>query len=116
MKQFITIFVVLTVMAVSVANAQEICRITNYSPEECPNRFTASGVEPSEERRCAAVSRDIERRYKLKFGDRITIPGLGVFTFLDRTARYLRKTIDIYENHKSHALQFGVKWKVVEFK
>jgi len=60
-----------------------------------------------------AVSPDLEHDYNLKFGDIIIVPGIGRFTFEDRTAqgdrwkgRYI---VDIWMPSEREAIEFGRK-------
>jgi len=56
-----------------------------------------------------ALSRDLERRYNLKFGDRIYLERYGIFEFQDRMHRRKRGQVDIYMSSLKRAKQFGVK-------
>ena len=114
MKMFFVAFAILTVLMASNVESKEKCRITKYTKYECPNKHNSAGKVPR--LGDAAVSRDIERKYNLKFGDKLHILGVGIYTFMDRTSVHLQKTVDIYEHTKKSAFQFGVKYKVVEFK
>ncbi len=56
-----------------------------------------------------AVSRDLERDHGLKFGDVVTIEGLGEFEIQDRTSFKKRKWVDVYMTSYKRAKQFGIK-------
>lgn len=56
-----------------------------------------------------AISRDLEQDHGLKFGDKITIKGLGEFEIQDRTSSRKEKWIDVYMTSYRKAKQFGIK-------
>jgi 3D (Asp-Asp-Asp) domain-containing protein len=54
-----------------------------------------------------ALSRDLELDFGAHFGDRLTISGLGVWTFEDRMPSYWRRRVDLYLPPRERALHFG---------
>ena len=54
-----------------------------------------------------ALSRDIERDFGLKFGDKIHLLGIGTFVFLDRMHRRWKRRVDLFKWSKKKAIQFG---------
>ena len=88
-------------------NAQEIKNITvtAYSYEG-QKRITASGKIV-----CVghiALSRDLEKKYKIKFGDQIIVKGIGTYEFQDRMP-FQKNMCDIYFASKKEAILFGKK-------
>lgn len=73
--------------------------------------ITASGQKVKEG--MIAVSRDVERKLNLDFGDRVLLHGIGVFDFQDRMASRCRAKVDIFMNCKRKAIRFGVHRYVV---
>ena len=57
----------------------------------------------------AALSRDLEREFGLRFGDTIYLYGLGKFVFEDRMHRRKRRHVDILMFNPVEARKFGVK-------
>lgn len=93
-----------------------IVTVTAYHPGVyCPVTYrkgiTASGEKVQEG--MVAVSRDVENKLNLDFGDRLMLHGLGVFEFQDRMARRCRNKVDIYMKCKQKARHFGVRRHVV---
>ncbi len=60
-----------------------------------------------------ALSRDVERSLRLKFGNRVLLHGLGVFQFEDRMASRWRKKADVFMKSVPNARRFGLKRHVV---
>jgi 3D (Asp-Asp-Asp) domain-containing protein len=56
-----------------------------------------------------ALSRDIEKKYQFKFGDKVYIEGLGEFEFQDRTCPKKKKWVDVYMTSYAQAKRFGIK-------
>lgn len=73
--------------------------------------ITASGKRVKEG--MVALSRDVERSLRLKFGNKVLLHGLGVFEFQDRMAARWRKKADVFMKSVPHARRFGVKRHVV---
>jgi 3D (Asp-Asp-Asp) domain-containing protein len=90
---------VVTVTSYNAVKAQ-----TDSTPEE-----TASGM-PVMPWTCA-VSADVLQKYGLKFGDRIILEGLGVFTVADLTNKRFRNRVDLLAPVSSikWSRKFGVK-------
>lgn len=83
--------------------------LTAYSPtpDQCgPDPFTTASGEKVRTG-IVALSRDIEKEYNLKFGDKIKIIGLGVFEFQDRMHRKWKKKVDIFLWERRKAIEFG---------
>ncbi len=84
-------------------------KVTAYTLFELKNSegITASGKEPKVG--YVAISRDLEKKHGLSFGDMVYLKGLGVFEIQDRT--HFRKTnlIDIYMESYGRALEFGIR-------
>jgi len=68
---------------------------------------TASGKEPKIG--YIAISRDLELKHGLKFGDEVHIRGLGTFEIQDRTSEEKRNWVDVYMTSYKKAVQFGIK-------
>jgi len=83
--------------------------LTAYSPSksECDDtpHTTASMVRVTEG--IVALSRDLEAKYCLSFGDLIMLEGLGVFQFQDRMNKRIKNTVDIFFWDRTEALKFG---------
>ena len=54
-----------------------------------------------------ALSRDIEKDFGLKFGDEVTLIGIGTFQFLDRMNKKMKRCAYIFMWSEKEALQFG---------
>jgi len=83
--------------------------VTAYSPtkDQCDDDplITASNIRVRDG--IIALSRDLEKDLNLKFGDRVSIEGVGEFEFQDRmNRRWLRKA-DIFMWSREEALRFG---------
>lgn len=68
---------------------------------------TASGRNPKAG--YIAISRDLEQKHGLKFGDRVHIKGLGIFEVQDRTSEEKKNWVDIYMTNYRKAVRFGIK-------
>ena len=90
----------------------EVLTVTAYSsPRPLKKRrvkkvLTASGTKPV--RGAVAVSRDLFQR-GWGFGKRIYIKNHGVFTITDLMNSRIVRTIDIYMDNRTEAIQFGKK-------
>jgi 3D (Asp-Asp-Asp) domain-containing protein len=95
--------------------SMSIVTVTAYHPGVyCPGSrkgITASGQRVQEG--MLAVSRDVERKLNLEFGDRVLLHGLGVYEFQDRMASRCRRKVDIFMKCKKKARHFGVRRYVV---
>ncbi|MFP3868527.1 MAG: hypothetical protein ACLFUU_10250 [Desulfobacteraceae bacterium] len=83
------------------------------APDSRPG-ITASGLRVREG--IVALSRDLEYRLGLEFGDEIRLEGLGTYEFQDRMARRCRKKADIFMNSYWKAKRFGVRRNVLLLK
>jgi 3D (Asp-Asp-Asp) domain-containing protein len=95
--------ILISILVVGSVLAEQLT-VTAY----CMNKQkTASGktVKPG----YIAVSRDVEREMKLRFGDLIVVQGLGVFSFQDRMHKKKKKSADIFMYCKNKAKRFGKK-------
>jgi len=63
------------------------------------NSFVREGI--------CALSRDLEKRFDLRFGDLIHLEGIGACQFQDRMHWRKRKAVDLFMWEKSDAVQFG---------
>ena len=66
---------------------------------------TASGTRPHPG--VIALSRDVERHLQVRFGDRLTLEGLGTYRFTDRMPRSWHRRVDLYMTTRHQALTFG---------
>ncbi|MBW1991361.1 MAG: 3D domain-containing protein [Deltaproteobacteria bacterium] len=98
------------------AESMSIVTVTaySYSGGQYPQHITASGRRVKEG--MVAVSRDLERRLKLNFGDRVLLHGLGVFEVQDRMAPSQRRKVDVFMKSSAKARRFGVKRRIVMVK
>jgi len=60
-----------------------------------------------------ALSRDLERRLNLKFGDWIHLEGYGWFQFMDRMNKRKRLQVDVFMWSRARALKHGVKRRII---
>ena len=67
--------------------------------------ITASGTRPHPGE--IALSRDVERTLGVRFGDRITLEGLGTYRFTDRMPWYWQARVDLYMTSRREARLFG---------
>ena len=96
--------------------SMSVVTVTAYHPGpgggcSSPTLTTASGVKVREG--IMAVSRDVEKRLGLNFGDRVLLEGLGVFEFQDRMAKRWSKKADIFMNCGLRARNFGVRRNIL---
>jgi 3D (Asp-Asp-Asp) domain-containing protein len=56
-----------------------------------------------------ALSRDVERKYRLRFGADVELLGLGRFVFQDRMHKRWTNRADIFMPSAAAARQFGIK-------
>ena len=97
-KLVIALIVVLAMAGIAdgeTLNKKIKVKITTYTANECPNERTKHNTIPKVGRTCA-LSRDLVRKYKLKFGTPVYVHGHGVFRFEDTTAERIKNTVDIY--------------------
>ncbi len=112
---FISLLVIIELLVV---NRFVPVKMTAYSARACetdstPN-ITASNKRVKEG--YVALSRDLERDFNLRFGDKINVHGIGTFEFQDRMHKRKRRQIDIFMKSTKRALQFGVKKGFIVFK
>ena len=83
--------------------------ITAYTAceEECDSTPNITASNQKVRLGICALSRDIEKKHKLKFGDKIFIPEHGTFEFQDRMNKRILKTVDIFMLTKTEARSFG---------
>ncbi len=84
-------------------------KVTAYTLEELKSSegITASGKQPRTG--YIAISRDLELKHGLGFGDKVFINGLGEFEIQDRTHFRKKQLVDVYMDCYKSAVQFGVK-------
>lgn len=84
-------------------------KVTAYTLFELKDSegITASGKEPKVG--YVAISRDLEKKHGLSFGDRVYLKGLCVFEIQDRTNFSKTNLIDIYVESYRRALEFGIR-------
>ena len=84
-------------------------KVSAYTLTELNNKDgkTASGRDPKAG--YIAISRDLEQKHGLKFGDRVHIKGLGIFEFQDRMSEEKKNWVDIYMTSYKKAVRFGIK-------
>lgn len=84
-------------------------KVSAYTLTELNNKDgkTASGRDPKAG--YIAISRDLEQKHGLKFGDRVHIKGLGIFEFQDRMSEDKKNWVDIYMTSYKKAVRFGIK-------
>ncbi len=94
-----------------IASAQSVktvaVKVSAYTSVENHNGKTASGRDPKVG--YIAVSKDLEEKHGLKFGDKVQIKGLGMFEVQDRTSDEKKNWVDIYMTSYRKALRFGIK-------
>jgi hypothetical protein len=56
-----------------------------------------------------ALSPDIRRYHKPKFGDKILLEGIGIFEFQDHMPNQWRRKADVFISDRCEANHFGVK-------
>jgi 3D (Asp-Asp-Asp) domain-containing protein len=105
--------VVLFSIWTTIAHADMNVWLTAYAPGAGAKRCgtTASGTKAQSG--TIAVSRDVEKRLQLKFGDVIIVEGFGKFVFWDRTAAHKKRIVDIFFYCKKAAKQFGAQRGIV---
>src|SRR5207244_13659109 len=90
--------------------SQQSVRVSVTATAYSSGKITASGlrVRPGH----IALSRDVERVLHAKFGDFVTLEGIGTFEVQDRMPWYWHRRVDLYLPPKSRAMQFGIKRQV----
>jgi 3D (Asp-Asp-Asp) domain-containing protein len=80
----------------------------------CQGKITASSriVKPG----YIALSRDIEKKYRLKFGDLIYVEGeKEPYVFMDRMPAEWKRHVDLYTRNCKSAKEYGVKKRMIWF-
>ena len=88
----------------------EVVTTTNY----CQGKITASSqvVKPGD----IALSHDLERKYKLKFGDLIYVEGEPEpYVFADRMPAQWQRHVDLYTRSCKTAKEYGIKKRMLWF-
>lgn len=92
--------------------------VSAYNP--LPNQTDSTPLITASNKRVqegfCAMSRDLEKRFKLKFGDPIHLVGIGTCEFQDRMNRRKKLQVDLFMWKKKDAIKFGIKkaWMRVE--
>jgi 3D (Asp-Asp-Asp) domain-containing protein len=91
--------------------------ITAYSPTEdqCDSDPLITASMARVRVGIVALSRDLEKKYNLKFGDIVYIYGLGPFHFQDRMHKRWTKKVDVFMWSRQEALQFGRQERRIQF-
>ena len=89
--------------------------VTAYSSRVCEtdNSPTITASNKKVREGYIALSRDIERKYGLKFGDKVHLKGYGEYQFEDRMHRRKRRQVDIFMHSTKRALKHGRKKSVL---
>lgn len=104
------VFLAFSLIASAEQSASTVAvKVSAYSLFELNDKDgkTASGKDPKAG--YVALSRDLEQKLGLKFGDKVQIKGLGIFEFQDRTAERKENWVDIYMTSYRKAVRFGIK-------
>ena len=99
-------------LSVMISDSQaQMVKVTAYTARVCETDSTPTITASNKRVRegYVALSRDLEKRYNLRFGDRVLIKKIGIFEFQDRMHRRKKRQVDIYMNSLSKAKEFGVK-------
>ena len=84
-------------------------KVSAYTLKECNQNKGKTASRKHVKEGHIALSRDLERTHRLKFGDKVVINGLGEFEFRDRTSIRKKNSVDVYMTSHAKARQFGVK-------
>lgn len=83
--------------------------VTKYNPE--PKQTDSTPFIMASNKRvftgAIALSRDLEEKYNLKFGDIVCLEELGCFSFQDRMNKKWTNRADLFEWSKKEAKRFG---------
>jgi len=112
---FISLLVILNAFAV---NHFIPVKITAYSARVQETDSTPNITASNKRVRVGyvALSRDLERDFNLRFGDKIHIHKIGTFEFQDRMHRRKKRQVDIFMKSTRKALKFGVQKGLITFK
>ena len=107
---FLIVAIVMQAKVVMGASYVMTVTVTAYSPSVDETDSTPYTTAPNKRVRdgICALSRDIEKRFDLKFGDMIYLEGIGTCEFQDRLNKRIRKTVDLFFWWKLAAFKFGV--------
>lgn len=77
---------------------EDIVRVTGYNAtvNQCDSTPFITASNKRVKLGMVAVSRDLEKKYNLKFGDFVYLEGYGIFEFQDRLHKRKKKQVDIY--------------------
>ena len=87
----------------------------NATTAQCDSSPTITASNKKIRLGYCAVSYDIKKKYKLKFGDYIVVPDMGnygysvIYEFQDHMNRRIKNTIDIYVLTYKEAIELGRK-------
>ena len=93
------------------------CKITGYNAtvNQCDDTPNITASNKAVRLGMVAVSRDLEKRYNLNFGDYVFIKGLGLFEFQDRLNKRITNTIDILCWNRKTAYKLTDSGRIVHF-
>ena len=93
------------------------CTITGYNPttNQCDSTPNITASNKIVRLGMVAVSRDLEKKYDLKFGDYVFIEDLGLFEFQDRLNKKIKNTIDVLCWNRKTAYKLTKKQSIVHF-
>jgi len=76
---------------------KDVVRVTGYNAtvNQCDSTPNITASNKKVRLGMVAVSRDLEKKYNLKFGDFVYLEGYGLFEFQDRLHKRKKKQIDI---------------------
>jgi 3D (Asp-Asp-Asp) domain-containing protein len=94
----------------TISLSMAVVKVTAY----CHPGRTASGIRVQDG--ILALSRDLEYKLDMRFGDQVKLEGIGTFSFQDRMASYKRQQADIWLPGYSQAMRFGVKHNIMLIK
>ena len=89
--------------------------VSAYTPthKECDSTPLITASNKKVRKGIVALSRDLERKFNLRFGDKIKLYGIGTFEFQDRMHKRWKKRVDVFMWNKKKAFEFGRKNGVV---
>jgi 3D (Asp-Asp-Asp) domain-containing protein len=107
------LLVLLTATA-TVSSEEVVVKYVTATAYALPGHFKTSSGKPVRIG-MIALSRDLERKYRLKFGDIVKVHGVGEFIFEDRMPPKWSNRMDIYLGNRAKALQFGIQKRDISF-
>jgi len=87
--------------------------VTSYTYYKNSKNITASGKKVRSGH--IALSPDIRKQFKPKFGDKIFLEGFGLFEYQDHMPNQWRRRADIFIADRSTCFRFGLKKGVVAY-